>query len=87
MALELYVNTTAKLRFIFDVFYDLTIKLKGLKKSQFCAKIPNSRGMGHRPKIVKKSPRDTCRYVKESDVGEGFCQSLPLHHYSHTGVI
>ena len=28
----LYVNTTAKFRFIFDVFYDLTIKLKALKK-------------------------------------------------------
>ena len=27
----LYVNTTAKFRFIFDVFYDLTIKLKALK--------------------------------------------------------
>ena len=55
----LYVNTTAKFRFIFDVLYDLTIKLKALKNPNFwhfLAKIPNSRGMDHCPKIVKKSP-------------------------------
>ena len=62
MQWRLYVNTTAKFRFIFDVFYYLTIKLKALKNPifwHFLAKIPNSRGMGHRPKIVKKGPDHT----------------------------
>ena len=39
-------------------FFDLTIKLKVQKIPNFWhfrAKIPNSRGNGHRPKIVKKA--------------------------------
>ena len=41
----------------YDVFFDLTIELKALKIPHFChfhAKIPNPRGMGHCPKMVKK---------------------------------
>ena len=44
----------------YDVFYDLTIIAKDTKKNpnfgRLRTKIPNSRGMGHCPKMVKISP-------------------------------
>ena len=44
---------------MYDVFFDLTVQLKALKFPHFWhfhAKIPNPRGMGHCPKMVKKRP-------------------------------